>query len=142
MISNYLLNRTGRLNWVASWLPIRKIFNKENYMTFSKVTKKASKELIGIAVTKLFPFSSTYSCNHIFSMLISIKMENRNKIDAESCLILAVSSNLDTDKWSNWGRSTIHLIKRFLPINFLLFIFDNYSSKCNIFMLLWLIVNL
>lgn len=71
-------------------------------MTFSKITQKASKELIGIAVKKKkkknLPFSSTYSCNHIFSMLISIKIKNRHRIDAEPSLILAISSNLDTDK--------------------------------------------
>lgn len=69
-------------------------------MTFSKITQKASKELIDIAVKKKKKpsISSTYSCNHIFSMLISIKMKNRHKIDAEPSLILAISSNLDTDK--------------------------------------------
>ena len=70
-------------------------------MTFSKITQKASKELIGIAVKKKkknLPFSSTYSCNHIFSMLISIKIKNRHRIDAEPSLILAINSNLDTDK--------------------------------------------
>ena len=69
-------------------------------MTFSKITQKASKELIGITVKKKknLPFSSTYSCNHIFSMLISIKIKNRHRIDAEPSLILAISSNLDTDK--------------------------------------------
>ena len=74
------------------------IFNRENSMTFSKITQKASKELIGIAITKHLPFSSAYSCNHIHAVLISMKLKNRNRIDAEPSLILAISSNLDTDK--------------------------------------------
>ncbi|XP_067141801.1 protein FAM200C-like [Centruroides vittatus] len=54
----------------------------------AKVFKIAYKE----AVKKLLPFATTYLCEQGFSILMNIKMKNRNQLNAKDCIQIALTS--------------------------------------------------
>lgn len=67
--------------------------SKPNLSSFwmSKVAK-AIKIAHEEAVKKLLPFGTTYLCGQGFSALMNIKTKNRNQLNAEDCIQIALIS--------------------------------------------------
>ena len=67
--------------------------SKENLSSFwlSKAAK-AFKIAYEKAVKKLLPFATTYLCEQGFSILMNIKTMNRNRLNAQDCIQIALTS--------------------------------------------------
>lgn len=84
-----------------------------------------------IAMMKLL-FLCTYVCEQGFPVFTSVKMESRNRIDIDCCLILAISN---IHPWIQFKKRPIHLIKRCMSNGFQVFMCDIFIKIRNIYIL-------
>ena len=67
--------------------------SKENLSSFwLSEAAKAFKISHEEAVKKLLPFATTYLCEQGFSTLMNIKTKNRNRLNAQDCIQIALGS--------------------------------------------------